>query len=109
MLQLPLTENSTSTLIGELSACQVDRERERERENRTVTTGSPPAGSQVPLVCLAAKVEEEPDKEEEEVVARDEVREKRRVACISLGAGSEAGEDERGGRGDMMRETGSGG
>lgn len=41
---------------------------------------------QVPLVFLAGK---------EDGGAREEVREKRRVTCVSLGAGSEAGEERR--------------
>lgn len=40
--------------------------------------------NQVPFVRLVVK------EEEEEEDAREEVREKRRVACVSLGAGSEA-------------------
>lgn len=41
-------------------------------------------------------------KEEEEEDAREEVREKRRAACVSLGAGSEAAQGSEGKR-DMVR------
>lgn len=51
--------------------------------------GSLRSANQVPFVRLVVK-------EEEVEEAREEVREKRRAACVSLGAGSIAGEEGSG-------------
>lgn len=73
-----------------LARCCKNREFEQRIQTGSKTAERLDAANQVPFVRLVVKEDEEDEEE-----AREEVKEKRRVTCVSLGAGSIAGEGSR--------------